>query len=86
MVKIHSSVPAQGFSTVFDKAKYPDPALVDVKVWIFDEWSCFKVKTEAGRTTFAFQGALIFNGLPPDLINESYFVNFKLMIDILSFA
>ena len=45
-----------------------------------------KVRTEAGRKTFAFQGALIFNGLPIDLINEAYFVNFKRKIDSLSFV
>ena len=45
-----------------------------------------KVKTEAGRKTFAFQGALIFNGLPTDLMNEPYFVNFKRKKDTLSFV
>ena len=45
-----------------------------------------KVKTEAERKTFAFQGALIFNGLPTDLMNEPYFVNFKRKIDTLSFV
>ena len=45
-----------------------------------------KVKTEAGRKTFAFQGALIFNGLLTDLMNEPYFVNFKRKIDTLSFV
>ena len=45
-----------------------------------------KVKTEAGRKTFAFQGALIFNGLPTDLMNEPYFINFKRKIDTLSFV
>ena len=45
-----------------------------------------KVRTEAGRKTFAFQGALNFNGLPTDLMNESYFVNFKRKIDTLSFV
>ena len=44
-----------------------------------------KVKPEAGRKTFAFQ-ALIFNGLPTDLMNEPYFVNFKRKIDTLSFV
>ena len=45
-----------------------------------------KVKTEAGRKTFAFQGALIFNGLPTDFMNEPYFINFKRKIDTLSFV
>ena len=45
-----------------------------------------KVKTEAGRKTFTFQGALIFNGLPTDLMNEPYFINFKRKIDTLSFV
>ena len=44
-----------------------------------------KVITEAGRKTFAFQGALIFNGLPIDLINEAYFVNFKRTIRLVLF-
>ena len=45
-----------------------------------------KVKTEAGRKTFAFQGTLIFNGLPTDIRNESYFVNFKRKIDTVHFV
>ena len=44
-----------------------------------------KVKTESGRKTFAFQGAMIFNGLPTNLMKEPYFVNFKRKIDTLSF-
>ena len=44
-----------------------------------------KVKTEAGRKTFAFQGVQIFNGLSTDLRNESYFVYFKRKIDTVNF-
>ena len=44
-----------------------------------------KFKTESGRKTFAFHGAMIFNGLPTNLMNEPYFVNFKRKIDTLSF-
>ena len=40
-----------------------------------------KVKTETGRKTFAFQGVMIFNGLPTDIMNEPYFVKFKRNID-----
>ena len=36
-----------------------------------------KVKTEAGRKTCAFQGALIFNGLPASIRDERYFLTFK---------
>ena len=45
-----------------------------------------KVKTEAGRKTFTFKGALTFNGLPTDLRNEYYFVNFKWKIDTARFV
>ena len=44
-----------------------------------------KVKAKTGRKTFAFQGAIFFNGLPTDLENEPYFVNFKSKIGTLSF-
>ena len=45
-----------------------------------------KVKTEAGRKIFAFQGTLIFNGLPTDLRNEAYFVNFKRKLNTVKFV
>ena len=45
-----------------------------------------KFKTEAGRKTFAFQGALIFNGLPTDLRNEAYFVTFKRKLNTIKFV
>ena len=45
-----------------------------------------KVKTEAGRKAFAFQGALIFNGLPTDIRNESHFINFKRKIETVNFV
>ena len=32
-----------------------------------------KFETEAGRKTSAFQGALIFNGLPASITDERYF-------------
>ena len=44
-----------------------------------------KVKTEVGRKTFAFQGALIFNGLPASIRDERYFVTSKRKIKSLSF-
>ena len=44
-----------------------------------------KVKTEAGRNTFTFKGVVIFNGLPNDIRNESYLVNFKQKIDTVNF-
>ena len=36
-----------------------------------------KVKTEAGRSTFGFQGALIFNQLDANIRNEKYYTKFK---------
>ena len=45
-----------------------------------------KVKTEACRKTFAFQGTLIVNGLTTHIRNKPYFVSFKQKIDNLSFA
>ena len=33
-----------------------------------------EVRTEAGRKTFAYQGALNFNGLPPSIRHRHYFV------------
>ena len=44
-----------------------------------------KVKAEAGRKTFAFQGALIFNGLPARIRDEHYFLTLKRKIKNLSF-
>ena len=44
-----------------------------------------KVTCESGRKTFAFQGASIYNGLPSDVRNEKYFVNFKRKINTLCF-
>ena len=44
-----------------------------------------KVKTEAGRQTLAFQGALIFNGLPANIREERYYLTFKRRIKNLSF-
>ena len=43
-----------------------------------------KVKIEAER--LPSKALLIITGLPPDLINESYLVNLKRKIDILSFT
>ena len=36
-----------------------------------------KVRTEFGRKAMSFQGALVFNELPPTIRNEQYFANFK---------
>ena len=44
-----------------------------------------KVRTEAGRKTFAFQGALIVNGLPASIRDERYFLTFKRKIKNLRF-
>ena len=44
-----------------------------------------KVKTEVGRKAFAFQGALIFNGLPASIRDERYFLTFKRKIKNLRF-
>ena len=45
-----------------------------------------KARIEAGSKTFAFQGALIFNGLLADLWKEPYFINFKQRLDSLGFV
>ena len=44
-----------------------------------------KVKKESGRKTFAFQSALIFNGLPASIRDERYFLTFKRKVKNLSF-
>ena len=44
-----------------------------------------KVKTEFCRKSFKFQGARIFNELPPDMKNEIYFTRFKRKIKDFNF-
>ena len=44
-----------------------------------------KVRTEAGRSTFFFQGALLFNQLNEELRNETDFTSFKNGIDTFEF-